>query len=240
MKDNHIPMSWDHPDVNGYEKTISLKIPGYHHLYDMTDRLMTAQLRNRNTHSEAHTLIVGAGGGQEIITLKGRHPDWSFTGIDPSSRMLDIAKCRLEQSATGQEPQVSFIHGTIEQLPQDQQFDAATCLLVLHFVQGLSQKRELLQRIAGHLKPGAPFFVASMNGDPAQYNFSVQMEALKSHMLAQGIPLKDWERFAASIGRESDIVPAAVVVELLREAGFIEIGHYFGSYAIDGWFAVKG
>lgn len=34
----------------------------------------------------------------------------------------------------------------------------ATCMLVLHFVQGLPQKRELLRRIAGHLARERRYF----------------------------------------------------------------------------------
>ncbi len=90
-------MSWDHPDVKRYEKTFSLKIPGYFHLYDMTDRLMTAQLHGGN--SSFDVLIVGAGGGQEIVTLGSRHESWTFTGIDPSAQMLGIAKSRTESVA---------------------------------------------------------------------------------------------------------------------------------------------
>ncbi|MBN3526590.1 hypothetical protein [Paenibacillus apiarius] len=115
----------------------------------------------------------------------------------------------------------------------------ATCMLVLHFVQGLPQKRELLRRIAGHLSPGAPLFLASLNGNPHTQEFAVQMRAWKSHMLEHGIPLQEWEQFAASIGQGSDPVPASAVAELLAEAGFTQATHYFGSYLIDGWFAVK-
>ncbi|MCP1359311.1 class I SAM-dependent methyltransferase [Aneurinibacillus migulanus] len=236
MNDTHIPMSWDHPDVYRYEETISLKIPGYHHLYDITDRLMTAQL-NPST-SSAEVLIVGAGGGQELVTFGSRHEDWLFTGVDPSARMLEIARLRVERAALG--PRVSFRQGTIEQLSPDHLFDAATCLLVLHFVKGLPQKQELLHRIAERLKPGAPIFLASINGEPNTAAFTVQMEAWKSHMLDNGIPIQDWERFAASLGRESDPVRDSVVRGLLEEAGFTQITRYFGSYLINAWFAVKG
>ncbi|RAP26386.1 hypothetical protein C2W64_01929 [Brevibacillus laterosporus] len=51
--------------------------------------------------------------------------------------------------------------------------------------------------------------------------------------------LEDWERFEASIGHESDPVPASVVEDLLKEAGFTQATRYFGSYLIDAWFVVK-
>ena len=41
----------------------------------------------------------------------------------------------------------------------------ATCMLVLHFIQGLSAKLQLLCGIAERLNPGAPLFLSSINGD---------------------------------------------------------------------------
>ncbi|NEW05727.1 class I SAM-dependent methyltransferase [Paenibacillus sp. SYP-B3998] len=235
MRDTNTPMSWEQ-DVYRYEETIALKIPGYHNLYDMTNRLM-AVLLNR-ADAPANLLVIGAGGGQELLTLGSRHDAWSFTGIDPSARMLEIAKLRVERA--GLKQQVTFVQGTIEQLSQELLFDGATCLLVLHFVKGLSQKRELLLHIAQRLKSGAPIFLASINGNPNTTAFAAQMEAWKSHMLDNGISLQEWERFAASIGCETDPEPASVIKELLAEAGFLETTRYFGSYLIDAWCAVKG
>lgn len=65
------------------------------------------------------------------------------------------------------------------------------------------------------------------------------MEAWKGHMLDNGISIQEWERFAASIGRESDPVPALEVLELLEETGFTQATHYFGSYLINAWYVVK-
>lgn len=229
-------MSWNDPGVIRYEKTIPLKIPGYTHLYEMTDRLIAAQLSGDDAK---RILVIGAGGGQEIVALGARHPNWTFTGVDPSVQMLDMARRRVE--AVELTTRSTLLEGTIEDLPgeQDCAYDAATCLLVLHFVKGLQQKRELLQEIAKRVKPGAPFCLAAISGDPHTAAFSLQMSAWQQHMQDNGIGLAEWERFAASIGRESDPVSAAVVQELLEEAGFRESTRYFGSYLIDAWFAIR-
>ncbi|ANY69750.1 SAM-dependent methyltransferase [Paenibacillus sp. BIHB 4019] len=227
-------MSWNDPQVEGYGRTISLKIPGYFMLYDMTDRLMNAML---GPEREQDILVVGAGGGQEIVTLGGAHPAWRFTGVDPSARMLAIAEQRIRMERL--EAEVTLHEGTADELPKDKLHDAATSLLVLHFIKGLDQKRELLRSIAERLKPGAPLFIAAISCDRQEEAFAVQMSAWQSHMLDNGIPLEDWERFAASIGAESDPVPPEQVEELLREVGFNHISKFFGSYLITGWFAVK-
>ncbi|NPC91394.1 class I SAM-dependent methyltransferase [Bacillus sp. WMMC1349] len=224
-------MDWNHSDVFQYEKTIGLKIPCYEMLYDMMDRLLSVQL----TKKEADILIVGAGGGQELLTLGENHSKWTFTGIDISANMLDLARNRLKSA--GVEAKVQFIEGEVDQLGQECHFAGATCMLVLHFVR---DKRAFLQRIADCLVEGAPLFIASINGDPHSEPFNWQMRAWREHMLANGIAEQDWERFAASIGTHSYPIPARDVEDLLKESGFISVTRFFSAYLIDGWFAVKG
>ncbi len=228
-------MSWEHPRVQRYEEAISLKIPGYMLLYEMTERLLSAHLHP--SQDSAKLLIVGAGGGQELVTLSSRHKEWAFTGIDPSRAMLEIARRRATEAEVAH--RVSLQEGTIEQLSPQPAFDAATCLLVLHFIRGESNKRKLLQDIADRLVPGAPLFLASINGNPNSASFSTQMKAWKGHMLDHGIPLEEWEQFSASIGRESDPIPDHEVLELLERTGFTQATHYFGSYLINAWYVVK-
>lgn len=78
-------------------------------------------------------------------------------------------------------------------------------------------QRELLQQIAARLKPGAPFCLAAIAGDPQSQAFAMQMQAWRTHMTDNGISLAEWERFAASMGQESDPIPACQVQELMEE-----------------------
>lgn len=235
MKPLLTPMSWDSPDVYRYEETISLKIPGYALLHDMADRLLAAQIGEEAEQPEL--LVVGAGGGQEMVTLGRKHEKWLLTGIDPSERMLDIAEGRVRAAAL--DSRVTLLHGTIDRIPQSHRYDGAACMLVLHFVESLSRKLELLQGIAERLKPWAPFVMASINGDPQSPSFRMQMNAWRQHMADNGIGPEGWERFAASIGRDSHPVPSQQVAALLREAGFTAATRFFGSYLVEGFFAVK-
>lgn len=236
MKNLESSMSWNSSNVNRYEETIALKIPGYAMLHEMMGRLLTAMIHGGDTTAN-DLLIVGAGGGHEIVTLGSKHDNWTFTGIDPSEPMLDIAKSKVNRAAIGK--QVSFIKGTIDQLPQDKRYDGATCMLVLHFVKGMQQKLELIRGISARLKPGAPFFLASLSGEPQTKEFAIQMQAWKSHMLDNGITEEEWGRFVASIGRESDPISTQDVMMLLKEAGFTHATRYFGSYLIEGYFAFR-
>ncbi|GGF68682.1 methyltransferase [Paenibacillus albidus] len=228
-----IPRSWEHPDVQQYERTIALKIPGYPLLYNMLDRLLSVHLE---AHHTANILIVGAGGGQELVTL-GAHESWSFTGIDPSKAMLEIARNRM--AAAGLGARVTLHQCDLHNLAYGNPYDAATCMLVLHFLKGKEQKLQLLREIASRMQAGAPFFAAAIQGDIRTEAWSLQMKAWKTHMLDNGITLEGWDQFDSSIGVTSHPIPADEIEALLLEAGFTGVNRYFTSYLIEGWFAIK-
>ncbi|BAU29004.1 tRNA (cmo5U34)-methyltransferase [Aneurinibacillus soli] len=231
----HGPRNWEHPDVYQYEKTIPLKIPGYEYLYELTNRLLNIHRESKS--AAADILIVGAGGGQECVALGAAHGERRFTGVDPSARMLEIAELRAEKA--GMKDRVTLIQGSVECLPSDRLYDAATCMLVLHFIQGLPAKRNILHQIAERLKPGAPLFLSSINGEPGTSAFDLQMRTWVRHMQDNGVSPEETDRFMASFGSVYDPVPAAQVLELLKEAGFEQSASYFGSYLIDAWVAIR-
>lgn len=42
--------------------------------------------------ADSQVLVLGAGGGQELTEFARNHPEWRFTGVDPSPAMLDLAR----------------------------------------------------------------------------------------------------------------------------------------------------
>ncbi|AIQ44654.1 hypothetical protein R70723_01045 [Paenibacillus sp. FSL R7-0273] len=213
---------------------ISRKIPGYQLQYALMDKLLAAMLDQQELPS---LLVAGAGGGQEIVTLGTGHPDWSFCGLDTSAGMLEAAGQRI--AAAGLADRVQLHHADLCSWSSGGQYDAATCMLVLHFVQGRENKLALLQAIAARLKPGAPLLISAINGDPASQAWELQMAGWKLHMLGSGVELSDWEQFAASFGQTSHPLPAAEMELLLEQAGFTHITGFFGSFLINGWLAVR-
>lgn len=235
--DNGKPMSWNQPEASQYTKTISRKIPGYSGMYEMMDCYLSERLDG--LEADPRLLIVGAGGGQELVTLGRGHLNWTFTGIDLSAQMLEMARARLNE-VQHLEQRVSLFHGGMDQLPRHKPYQAATCMLVLHFVQGIEAKLALLRGIAGQLEPGAPLALAAISGHSESVEFALQMQAWRRYMLSHGVPEEDWERFAASFRQGSDPVPSETVIQLLREAGFSQVTRFFGSFLIEGYFAIAG
>ncbi|MEY8745324.1 class I SAM-dependent methyltransferase [Bacillales bacterium AN1005] len=231
-KDDPQRMSWDTADENRYEQTIAMKIPGYAHMHDLMERLLAASLMNG---PQARLLVVGAGGGKEVTLLGSRHPEWSFTGIDLSEPMLQLAARRVAELKL--ESRVNLRMTSIEAMSEEVMYDGATCMLMLHFVQGLEAKKRLLHNLAAKLKPGSPLLIAAVNADLHSPAYATIMNAWREHMLHVGITLDEWERFADSLRRESDPISSEVMVQLLKECWFADITRYFGSFWVEGYYA---
>jgi len=106
-------------------------VPGLDALHRMTGLL----LAERAPHN-ARVLVVGAGGGLELTALATAHPGWTFVGVDPALAMLQLAERTLGSLAE----RVELVHGYCDGVADDG-FDAATCLLTLHFLERDARRR---------------------------------------------------------------------------------------------------
>jgi hypothetical protein len=99
-------------------------VPGLEALH-----LMTGLLLAERTPTDARVLVLGAGGGSELKAMAEAHPRWRFVGVDPAAEMLRLAERTLGTLMD----RVELIKGYIDDAPAGP-FDAATCLLTLHFL----------------------------------------------------------------------------------------------------------
>lgn len=200
--------------VDAYELTVK----GVNVGYEVFLALAHSLLRSLN-RSNLQVLVVGAGGGAEIETFLPNNPGWHLTGVDPSRDMLALAHRKAEHLDVGS--RVRLVRGTIETLPADAAFDAATCLFVLHFLAD-DAKRTLLQEIRRRVRPGAPVFVAS--GGRMLIDESLRADVLgtwQQHGQLAGLPA---ERMAAIIDglldRQVSGTSETDYLRLFGEAGF--------------------
>src|SRR5215217_87903 len=70
--------------------------------------------------------------------------------------MMDLALARLGEAGLRTE----VVLGTVDELPADDRFDAATLIGVLHHLPGDEAKHAILRSLALRLKPGAPLILA--------------------------------------------------------------------------------
>ncbi|MED2293588.1 class I SAM-dependent methyltransferase, partial [Bacillus thuringiensis] len=99
-------MNWNDTTVNSYEQRIPCKIPGYYHLYEMMNHFLFTTLPIKNMNP--NLLVIGAGGGQEILSIGKQNNNLSFTGVDPSESMLQLAKKRIKNE--GIQNHVHLVH----------------------------------------------------------------------------------------------------------------------------------
>jgi tRNA (cmo5U34)-methyltransferase len=125
------------PDRAGeYEKQSRIGLAGYDAYHELSACMLAAALGAGTT---ASILVVGAGGtAQEIITAGKLESNWRVTAVDPSRPMLDLTIQRL--TAAGPAGRTDVRLGYVDDLPGDEQFDAATLIGVLHHLPGEEAK----------------------------------------------------------------------------------------------------
>ena len=133
-------MEFDSEIAAEYDKGIRRTFP----TYDSMLRLAQTFLR-ANLEETASLLILGGGGGNELKAFGPTNPEWKFTAVDPSKAMLEVAKRKAELMEM--DNRVELINGTIEDVPIESTFDAATCILVLHFIPNVDDKLALLKKV---------------------------------------------------------------------------------------------
>ena len=227
MKDD---LEFDMEMAREYDKGIRRAMPTYDALFRMVQSFLRA-----NVSGNPKVLVVGAGGGNEFVTFGKANPSWTFAGVDPSEAMLEVAKHKAINE--GIEDRVSIHTGTIEQVSFNEKFDAATCLLVLHFVDTMEEKRSLLKTVKENLEPGAPFVLVTMFGDQSKPEFDERMNLWKSIWLdLTDLEKEDVEAMEESV-RELSFIPAEQIEGLLVEAGFERISQFFSTTLFGGWIA---
>ncbi|ODV53823.1 class I SAM-dependent methyltransferase [Lysinibacillus fusiformis] len=224
-------MEFNHTLANEYEKGIRRTLPSYEAMLRLIQTFYRSTL-----HEHADILVVGAGSGNEILQLADGRPHWSFTGIDPSESMLEIAKERLQSLPND----LSFYHGTLldTHLPAIK-FDAASCVLVLHFIQSYEDKLSTLKEIWNHLQPGAPFVLVSKYGRPGTIETELQFDLWRSYWLQHTkLSVADVAEMEKSI-RALSFMPEEAILTLLHEAGFIKPSRFFATTLFGGWVSFK-
>jgi tRNA (cmo5U34)-methyltransferase len=222
MADMQQPVDFDtRPPVpvSEYERMVQGVNTGYDLLFLLAHAFLRALQR-----PELHLLVVGAGGGAELARFLPANPAWRLTGVDPSADML--AQAQAKAAHLGVSDRVALVRGTVEELPREARFDAATCIFVLHFLPD-ADKLALLRGIAGRLHPAAPVLVGTaarvvQEDERLRDDF---LGAWQHHGELLGVPA---ERMAATIAQLLPMRPMLSTpedhVRLLHEAGFAHVG----------------
>jgi tRNA (cmo5U34)-methyltransferase len=215
--------------VDDYDVVVRQSIPGYDALMSMLAALFRIYLAD-----DAHILIVAAGGGNEISTLGQAHPDWQFTGVDPSEKMLAVAQSKVE--SLGLSDRVTLHRGIVQDLPQFP-FNAATSLLVMHFLPDDGTKLNYLQAIAARLQSGSPFVLVDMQGDKQSEEFERLVDGWQTRAKMAGMEAERLAELRSKTHQHLPCIPESRTLELLEQAGFRGMTRFYTGFVFTGWLA---
>jgi tRNA (cmo5U34)-methyltransferase len=202
-------------------------VPGLADLHRMTGILLAERVPR-----DARILVLGAGGGLELKAMAEAHPDWTFVGVDPSEQMLGLAAHMLGPLGA----RVELVQGYIEDAPLEP-FDAATCLLTLHFLDAVERQRTASD-IRRRLKPGAPFVAAHGSFPQEAEQRSLWLSRYAAFALASGVDPEHASKARAAVDAHVNMLSPDQDEAILREAGFSHVSLFFAAFTWRGWVAL--
>ena len=125
--------------------------------------------------------------------------------------------------------------GTIDDAP-DGPFDAATCLLTLHFL-AREERRRTLAAVRRRLKPGTPFVVAHFSMPQGAGERALWLSRYAAFAVASGVAPEQAASAGAAVAERLPIFTPQEDEALLREAGFTDVTLFYVGFTFRGWVA---
>ena len=201
-------------------------VPGYSAMQRMTTLLLAERVPD-----DARVLVLGAGGGLELNVFAQARSRWTFDGIDPSAEMLKLAAQTLGPLAS----RARLHRGYIDCAPQGP-FDAATCLLTLHFM-AIEERRRTAIEIRRRLKPGAPYVIAHLSFPQGEGERAAWLSRHAAFLIDSGLDPDKAASTRVAIDTQTHILTPEQDEAILREAGFSNVSLFYAAFSFRGWVA---
>lgn len=179
--------------------------------------------------ADARVLVLGAGGGLELKAFAERQPAWTFDGVDPSPAMLELARDALAAHAD----RVRLHLGYVDVAPPGP-FDAACCLLTMHFMP-VAERAQALAAIHGRLRPGSPLVVMHMSIDGDAHARERWMARDEAIVVAGGVEPVMARRRREGLLQTLTVLTPEQDEALLAAAGFREVELFYAGGIFRGW-----
>lgn len=201
-------------------------VPGFDALHTMT-AILLAEAAPAN----ARVLVLGAGGGLELQALALAQPGWRFVGVDPAPEMLRAAERQLGPLMA----RVDLVEGYIDDAPEGP-FDAACCLLTLHFLPAAERTRTA-GAIHRRLKPGAPFVAAHGSFPQGPGERARWLDRYAAFAIASGVDPDQARSAQAAVDASVAMLTPDADEAVLRAAGFTDAELFYAAFTWRGWVA---
>lgn len=201
-------------------------VPGFADLHRMAMLLLAERAPD-----DARVLVLGAGGGLELKAFADAQPRWTFDGVDPAAEMLKQASRTLGPRAE----RVRLHEGYIDDAPQGP-FDAAACLLTLHFLD-YDERLRTVREIRRRLRPGAPFVAAHSSFPQQEGARALWLSRYAAFALGSGADREQVEKMRAAVEAHLSLLSPERDEELLSEAGFSQVSMFYAAFTWRGWVA---
>ncbi|MES1971557.1 MAG: class I SAM-dependent methyltransferase [Pseudomonadota bacterium] len=199
-------------------------VPGFEALHRMTGVLLAERAPD-----DARVLVLGAGGGLEMKALADMQAGWRFVGVDPAAEMLKLAGRTLGPHAA----RADLIEGYIDDAPSGP-FDAAVCLLTLHFLDPVERERTVRQ-IHRRLSPGAPFVAA--HGSFPQGERARWLDRYMNFAIASGADPDQARGARTAVDASVAMLSPEADEAILRAGGFSDVTQFYAAFTWRGWIA---
>ncbi|MGE0629795.1 MAG: class I SAM-dependent methyltransferase [Hyphomicrobiaceae bacterium] len=201
-------------------------VPGFADLHRMAVVLLSER-----TPTDARVLVLGAGGGLELKAFAEARPYWTFDGVDPSAEMLKLASRTLGPLSD----RVRLHEGYIDDAPPGP-FDAATCLLTMHFL-AFDERLHTAREIRRRLRPGAAFVAVHSSFPQQSPERSLWLSRYAAFAAASGVDPEQAEKARAAVEAELNLLNPEDDETLLRKAGFSNVTMFYAAFTWRGWLA---
>lgn len=186
--------------------------------------------------ADARVLMAGAGTGAEARYLAARFPGWRFTLIDPSAAMLAVARRHAE--AEGFAGRCNFVADYVSAAPLEAH-DAATSLLVSHFLTEAAARQAFFADIAARLKPGGLLFNLDLCAERSAPGFEGALDLWLNLLRLGGVPEENRKGWTQAYGRDFGVHGPSELEALIGAAGFTPPAPVFQAAMRRGWTAAK-
>ncbi|MDF9799839.1 tRNA (cmo5U34)-methyltransferase [Catalinimonas alkaloidigena] len=215
-----------------YDDKIPTWVPNYRFVQQSIPAILNAYFP---AEEERRLLIAGCGTGQEIAEIKQQVSGWKITGIDPSPQMIRLAQMKL--AYWDNDPLLMLKTGVVSDLPTEQKYDAATLILVLHFIPDDEDgKLKLLRDIAARLHTGAPLIISDIY---ASDNFQQELKYFRQYMMNKDLESQMIDQGLQHVQEDTHRLSIHRLGELLQEAGFHAPRMFSKAFYYGAWVAEK-